>query len=241
MTQNMYDQADFFAAYSNLERSLKGLDGAPEWPALISLIPDLRGAHVLDLGCGFGWFSRWAVEKGADKVLGIDVSLNMLDRARTATSTKKIDYRQADLETLRLGKESFDFVYSSLALHYIEHLPRLFEEVQKALRPGGQFLFSVEHPVVTAPSHQEWIEPEGIPVWPLNQYLDEGKRIRDWLAPNVVKQHRTLAGYLNSLISAGFSLRYLEEWGPSAEQIATRPEWAKERERPPFLLTHVVR
>src|SRR5947209_16534939 len=85
MTQNIYDNAEFFAAYSRLQRSVEGLDGAPEWPALQAMLPDLSGRRVLDLGCGFGWFCRWAREHGATHVEGIDVSEKMLARARAAT------------------------------------------------------------------------------------------------------------------------------------------------------------
>ncbi|MGH7054452.1 MAG: class I SAM-dependent methyltransferase, partial [Stellaceae bacterium] len=86
MTQNIYDDEDFFAGYSRLPRSVHGLDGAPEWPALRALIPDLRDRAVLDLGCGFGWFCRWARQAGAASVLGIDVSEKMLARAKTETA-----------------------------------------------------------------------------------------------------------------------------------------------------------
>jgi len=43
MTQNIYDDDIFFAEYSRLPRSMQGLDGAPEWPALRSMIPDPSG------------------------------------------------------------------------------------------------------------------------------------------------------------------------------------------------------
>ena len=56
MTQNIYDNAGFFAGYSQLRRSVDGLDGAPEWPTIRSMLPDLGGKRVVDLGCGFGWF-----------------------------------------------------------------------------------------------------------------------------------------------------------------------------------------
>ena len=82
MTQNIYDDPGFFDEYARLERSVHGLDGAPEWPALRALLPDLRGLRVLDLGCGYGWFCRWARESGAARVVGIDVSERMLQRAR---------------------------------------------------------------------------------------------------------------------------------------------------------------
>ena len=62
MAQNIYDDEEFFVAYSGLRRSVEGLDGAPEWPTLRSMLPPMSGLRVVDLGCGFGWFTRWAVE-----------------------------------------------------------------------------------------------------------------------------------------------------------------------------------
>jgi hypothetical protein len=69
VTQNIYDNAGFFAGYAQLRRSIDGLDGAPEWPTLRSMLPDATGKRVVDLGCGFGWFCRWAREAGAASVL----------------------------------------------------------------------------------------------------------------------------------------------------------------------------
>jgi hypothetical protein len=42
----------FLRGYSGLNRSIRGLDGAPEWPALRASLPNLCGPSVLDLGCG---------------------------------------------------------------------------------------------------------------------------------------------------------------------------------------------
>jgi hypothetical protein len=42
MTQNIYDDPAFFEGYSRLGRSLQGLAGAPEWPALQAMLPPLR-------------------------------------------------------------------------------------------------------------------------------------------------------------------------------------------------------
>ena len=86
MPQNIYDRPEFFDGYSRMDRSVRGLDGAPEWPAMRALLPDLRDKRILDLGCGFGWFARWAVEQGAASVLGVDLSENMLARARAETA-----------------------------------------------------------------------------------------------------------------------------------------------------------
>ena len=237
MTQNIYDDEEFFAGYSRLRRSVEGLDGAPEWPALRALLPNLSGLKVLDLGCGFGWFCRWARQQGAAYVLGIDVSEKMLARARGEADDPAITYRNADMEKLDLPANSFNLVYSSLALHYVGNLNGLMLQVDRSLVRGGRLVFSVEHPIFTAPSDPNWSPyAAGRNIWPVDGYLDEGPRSTNWLAQGVIKQHRTLATYINMLIGLGFSILYIEEWGPTEEQIAAQPNWAVEQQRPPFLL-----
>jgi SAM-dependent methyltransferase len=226
VTQNIYDDAGFFAGYSQLRRSIDGLAAAPEWPTLQSMLPPLEGKRVVDLGCGFGWFCRFARAAGTAEVLGLDVSANMLARARETTADPAITYRQADLETLALPAGRFDLAYSSLTLHYLEQLAALFATIHRALLPGGRFVFSAEHPLYTEPG------PD---------YLDEGPRTIAWLADGVVKQHRTLATYLNLLIGAGFTIRRVEEWGPTRAEIAAHPEWKIDHRRPSFLLASVDR
>lgn len=131
---------------------------------------------------------------------------------------------------------TFDLVYSSLTLHYIVDFGAVCGTIRRLLDPGGRFVFSIEHPLFTAPRNPEWrTEPDGSKVWPINDYLLEGRRVTEWITPGVVKYHRTIASYVNSLLVHGFSLVCLEEWGPNQEQIAEHPEWADEVHRPPFL------
>src|SRR5215470_16867391 len=144
MTQNIYDDPDFFAGYGKLDRSIRGLEGAAEWPALRAMLPDLRGLRVADLGCGYGWFCRWAREHGAAQVLGLDVSERMLAQAKSMTADTAITYARADLERLALPEASLELAYSSLALHYVVDLPRLLATLQRALVPGAHLVFSVE-------------------------------------------------------------------------------------------------
>ncbi|WP_377838350.1 class I SAM-dependent methyltransferase [Bosea sp. UC22_33] len=237
MTQNIYDDETFFAGYSQLPRSVHGLDGAPEWPVLRGMLPELAGKRVLDLGCGFGWFCRFAAGEGAAGVLGVDVSEKMLERARRETPDSRAAYERADLETYALPAGAFDLAYSSLAFHYVEDLAGLFGRVHAALKPGGGLVCSVEHPIMTAPARQEWlVDADGRPTWPVNGYHDEGRRVSNWLAEGVVKRHRTIGSYLDLLLGAGFRLDRLVEWAPSPEQVANEPGWARERERPFFLL-----
>ena len=242
MAQNIYDDPDFFVNYSGLPRSLKGLQGAPEWPALRAMVPPLAGRSVVDLGCGFGWFCRWAATAGAAEVLGIDLSTKMLARARADTSSAIVTYEQADLETVDLPMSRFDLAYSSLTLHYLSDIDRLFRVVHQSLRPDGSLVFSIEHPIYSAPAHPEFVGgPNESMVWPLDGYLSEGPRAKSWLGADVVKQHRTIASYMRALLDNGFALTALEEWGPSEAQIEQTPEWAIELERPYFLLVVAYR
>src|SRR5262245_32259113 len=218
MTQNIYDDQSFFQAYSQLPRSIHGLEGAPEWPALRAMLPDIRNCDVLDLGCGYGWFCRWAREHGAAQVTGIDVSELMLERARSMTNDRTITYALEDLETIRLEAKAYSLVYSSLTLHYLKNLEDLFRKVRSALIPSGRLVFSVEHPIFTAPQRPGWIEElSGLKAWPVNRYFCEGERSTDWLTKGVIKQHRTIGTYVRVLLRLGFRLENLEEWGPSSE------------------------
>ncbi|HEY1797143.1 MAG TPA: methyltransferase domain-containing protein [Stellaceae bacterium] len=237
MTQNIYDDDGFFAGYSRLPRSVSGLDAAPEWPNLAAILPPLDGRNVVDLGCGFGWFCRWAREAGAARVLGLDVSEKMLERARADTADPAVEYRREDLERLDLPEAAFDLAYSSLTLHYLVDLEGMMRAVYRALVRGGSLVFSCEHPIYTAPREPGFrVAQDGHRTWPLDQYLAEGPRSTDWLAKGVIKQHRTIGTYLNMLTGLGFRVEHVEEWGPTHEQLAAHPEWVGERERPAFLL-----
>ncbi|MGL9622886.1 class I SAM-dependent methyltransferase [Bradyrhizobium sp. U531] len=237
MAQNIYDNPGFFAGYSRLPRQVRGLDGAPEWPAIQALLPALTGKRVADLGCGFGWTSRWMQAQGAVSVLGLDLSQRMIARAKADTAEPAIEYRIADLETLELPAAAFDLVYSALTFHYVEDFRGLTRMIHKALVPGGDLVFTAEHPIFMAAAHPHWITDEdGRKTWPLNGYSLEGERRTDWFAKGVLKYHRTLSTTLNTLIDAGFELRRVEEFAPTREQIEQLPELAEELERPMMLL-----
>ncbi|GAE94827.1 methyltransferase [Gracilibacillus boraciitolerans JCM 21714] len=178
MKQNKYDDPHFFSAYENMPRSAKGgLEAAGEWYALKEMLPDLEDKHVLDLGCGFGWHCRYVRENGAASVTGVDISNKMLEKANRMTEDNAITYIKLPIEEIDFEVEQFDLVFSSLAFHYIQNFDSLCEKVYKYLAPkGGNFVFSVEHPIFTARSEQDWYyDMEENPLhWPLDHYHSEG-------------------------------------------------------------------
>ncbi len=242
MSQNIYDNPDFFAGYAGIPRQVLGLDGAPEWPAIRTMLLDVSGQRVLDLGCGFGWASRWLREQGAASVLGLDLSRNMIERARSTTSDAAITYQIADLNTLTLPEGVFDLVYSSLAFHYVADFGRLVGTIFQSLAPGGRLVFTIEHPVFMASAQAAWIKDEaGRSVWPVSAYAEEGERRTDWFVNGVLKYHRTLASTINTLLNAGFQIRQIDEFAPTPAQIAQQPQLAIERERPMILIVSAAR
>ncbi|MBV9247672.1 MAG: class I SAM-dependent methyltransferase [Acetobacteraceae bacterium] len=237
--QNIYDDPEFFAGYAQLPRSASGLKAVYEWPAFQRLLPaSLDGARVLDLGCGLGYYAEEMRRRGAREVIAVDLSQRMLDAARQRIHDAGIKLVRANLEEFIPEKMAFDLALSSLTLHYVADYPCLVRRVAAALVPGGRFAFSVEHPVFTAAGSSAWhTSPDGAWLhWPVDHYRDEGERRTRWFVDGVVKYHRTVETYVNTLLDAGLHLVRLEEPEAEGAALAEHPEWHEERRRPPFLL-----
>lgn len=238
MKENKYDDKEFFDRYAGMDRSVKGLAGAGEWRQLRAMLPDMRGKRVLDLGCGFGWHCIHAAQQGAAGVTGIDISERMIAGARSRNAHPNIVYRQCAVEDYACPGESFDVVLSSLAFHYLESFDAVCRMVHSALVPGGEFVFSVEHPVFTAEGSQEWFRDAAGKAlhWPVDSYFTEGRRDAVFLGQRVVKYHRTLTTYLGGLLRAGFRITDICEPQPSEELLRSVPGMADELRRPMMLL-----
>lgn len=237
MKENKYDNELFFKKYSEMARSQKGLQGAGEWSELKKLLPDFRGKRVLDLGCGYGWHCKYAAENGAEYVLGTDISGKMLEAAKQKNSHDRIEYRCAAMEDLNFSPKSFDVVISSLAFHYVRDFEPLVGEIVSWLKEGGEFVFSVEHPVFTAYGSQDWFYDEdgNILHFPVDNYYYEGKRDAVFLGEPVVKYHRTLTTYLNPLLQNGLVIQHVIEPQPPQEMMDI-PGMKDEMRRPMMLL-----
>ena len=237
MKENRYDDEYFFLKYQEMPRSKGGLSSAGEWSELEKLLPDFRGKRVLDLGCGYGWHCKYAVDHGASRILGTDISRRMLQTAQERNADEKIEYRHAAMEDLDFSDGSFDVVLSSLALHYVRDFASLVSNISRWLTPGGSFVFSVEHPVFTAYGSQDWYyDADGtILHFPVDNYYYEGARDAIFLGEKVTKYHRTLTTYLNTLLQNGFELLHVVEPQPP-ESMMELPGMKDEMRRPMMLL-----
>jgi SAM-dependent methyltransferase len=235
--QNIYDNPQFFAGYRILRETRSGLNEALEQPALRSLLPPLRSARVLDLGCGFGDLCQYTAERGASHITGIDISRRMLEIAGTKTRDARIDYLRCAVEDYQYRGPPIDLVVSSLMLHYVRDYPAIVSRVSSWLAPGGRFVFSVEHPICTALLAGWYQHNDGSRFhWPVDRYREEGERRHHWFVDGVIKYHRTVETYVNTLLEAGLTIERLLEPEPTGAALAERPELADDRRRPPFLI-----
>ncbi len=237
MKQNIYDDPRFFEGYSKLRRHESGLNMAVDQPAMRSLLPPLAAKRVLDLGCGFGKMCRYAIDSGAATVVGIDISAKMLAKARSDTPDQRITYVRSALEDLSFAPASFDVVVSSLAFHYVERFDSICANVKSWLVAGGAFVFSVEHPMVTAFPVGAYLKGKGEKEhWPIDNYKLEGIRHTQWFIDDVIKYHRSIETYVNTLIDNGFAIVRLLEPEATAAAIRERPELREESRRPTFMM-----
>jgi SAM-dependent methyltransferase len=196
--QIIYNDPLFFEGYSQLRWGETGLNKVMEEPAIRSLMPDLTGKRVLDLGCGFGHVARYARQMGAAEVLGVDISDRMIESARQATEDPAITYSVIAMQDIKPMPSQFDVIISSMALHYIDDYAAVVKTMAALLTHGGSFLFSIEHPIYTS-LLQGWVlDDAGKRVhWPVDRYHDESERRYTWFVDNVQKYHRTIATYLS--------------------------------------------
>jgi len=146
-------------------------------------------------------------------------------------------YLHAAIEDFSSEPQRFDLVVSSMALHYVNDYAAAAKRVFHALKAGGKFVFSVEHPICTACPIGWTRDANGQPLhWPVDDYQSEGERRTSWFVDGVTKFHRTVETYVGVLIAAGFRLDHVGEPKPLAAFVRQRPALAEALRRPPVLL-----
>ncbi|WP_327097190.1 class I SAM-dependent methyltransferase [Nocardia vinacea] len=181
---------------------------------------EVAGKRILEIGCGSAPCSRWLAGQGAQPV-GLDLSMGMLTRglAAMARGGPRVPLVQAGAEALPFADESFDLACSSFgAVPFVADSELLMREVARVLRPGGRWVFSVNHPM-------RWIFPDdpgpagltaSIPYFDRTPYVEvdsEG-------APTYVEHHRTIGDRVREIVAAGLLLDDIVE-----------PDWPEWLER----------
>lgn len=239
--QNIYDNKEFFDDYINMRNKEINANNLIEKPIFQSLLPSFKDKKILDLGCGFGDLCKFAENDGARKVVGIDISKNMIDKAKKINYGEKISYLNLPMEKINEINEKFDFVLSSLAFHYVENFNKLIKNIKNLLVPNGYLIFSQEHPVATAfipPKNKKIdskIDIENKRYYLLSDYNNNGKRSIHWNIDGVVKYHRNFTTIINTLSENNFIIEKLVESYADEEAIKLEPKYKYQNDRPYFL------
>lgn len=231
-TKNTYEQiAEQYAKFAKI----KPYNVYLERPAIRALVPDIQGAHVLDAGCGPGTNFSWLIEQGAKKIVGLDASRQMIRIAgREAPANVSLFVTDLSQPLDFLAESSFDLVFSSLVMHYIEDIGRLFAEFARLLRPGGWFIFSTHHPQDDFQRH------------PGNYFVTE--LVSDqWKGfgeepVTITFYRRPLSAITDALAKAHFIIERLTEAQPTADFRQADPQrYEKASRRPTFLCVRARR
>jgi len=115
---------------------------------------DLKGAIVLDYGCGDGDFTRMLASRGA-RAYGIDISPNLIERAKASVPEGGLNgsspqFMVGDAHRTPFDDNSFDYVVGNGALHHLD-LDKAYAEIARVLRPGGKAVFQepmYHHPLI---------------------------------------------------------------------------------------------
>lgn len=131
-----------------------------EKPAMYGKIPNLCGKAVLCIGCGGGEECRHLQSLGATRIVGTDISSALIAIARQTYTD--IDFSVMDMEQLDFPDQTFDFIYSSLALHYVADWTRTLRHIHRILRDDGTFLFSTHHPLLWGAAIERTAEHDSV-------------------------------------------------------------------------------
>ncbi len=188
---------------------------------------ELRGcATILDVGAGEGQVARVLSAAGSN-VVGIDpIDAQIHEAQRRAGGPQ---YVQAPAASMPFASESMDGAVACLVFEHIDDVDEAIAEVARVLKPGGRFLFLLNHPLLQTPG-SGWIDDQIIEppeqYWRVGPYLTEAATIEEVQKDVFIRfVHRPLSRYLNALADAGLMLEHMHEPAPPEGFLAQAREF----------------
>lgn len=201
-------------------------------------------AEVLDVGCGEGQLARLAAGvPGVRRVVGVDPTWAQIAEARRRGGGPA--YARATASALPFPNGAFDAVVACLVFEHIGDADAAIAEVGRVLRPGGRFLFFLNHPLLQAPN-SGWIDDQTLDppeqYWRIGPYLVEDVTVEE-VAKGVFIPfvHRPLSRYVNAMAAAGLFVTRMEEPAPPPGFLARAPEYAEAATIPRLLFLRAVK
>ena len=200
----------------------------------------LAGAtDIVDIGCGEGQVARVAARlDGVARVVGVDPTAAQIVVARERAGGPV--YARAGAAALPFRSGSFDAAVACLVFEHIRDVDGAIAEVARVLRPGGRFVFFLNHPLLQTPN-SGWIDDQVLDppeqYWRIGDYLVEDETLeeveKDVFIPFI---HRPLSRYANALAASGLTIGHMEEPAPPPGFLARASEYAAAATIPRLLL-----
>ncbi len=209
-------------------------------PEFFKILPKISGLKGLDIGCGEGYNTRIAADRGA-KMTAVDISNIFIKNAieLEMKHPRGIKYQVANGINLPFENETFDFVMSTMSFMDMKESEQSFKEAYRVLKNAGFFQFSITHPCFNS-SFLERIKDndnKNLKGFVIGNYFNENQEdIEEWIfsaAPvditknmrkfRVPRFHKTLSNWLNTLINIGFTLERFSEPYPDAKALEKYP------------------
>lgn len=218
-----------------------------EKPAMYEKLPNLQGKRVLCVGSGTGEECGHMLARGADRVVGIDIAEGMVNVAKHRHPG--VDFLVGDMEAMDFPPRSFDFVYSSLTLAYVEDWTTTLRNINKAMTDDGTFLFSTNHPVKWGAELERSSEASKFMMGytkyrqtgeaeVVGDYLNARKIEDEWFDEfSVQYYHRPLEQMFTEIRRSGFRVVDLREPKPIPETEHVAPNfWTIHQKIPIFMI-----
>jgi ubiquinone/menaquinone biosynthesis C-methylase UbiE len=207
-----------------------------EKPAMYKKLPNLKDKTVLCIGCGTGEECEHIKSLGAKRVVGIDISKERINFLKK--SNPDLEFHTMDMEKMDFLDNSFDFIYSSLALHYSKDWTKILNKVHKFLKKDGSFLFSTHHPIKWGAEINKLIDKDSFLMGYKKSENGVGKVFGDYLTIRKINDvlskdlkvsyyHRPISAMIRDIIKSGFIISDFIEPKPLKSVI-------KEKEKPDF-------
>ncbi len=195
------------------------------------IIPLIAGvleglATIVDIGTGEGQVARVLQAAGA-QVIGVDPIRPQVDEA--AKRGGGPSYVLAPADRLPIADGAMDGAVACLVFEHIDAVDEAIAEVARVLRPGGTFLFLLNHPLLQTPG-SGWIDDQILDppeqYWRIGPYLPEAETVEEVQKDVFIRfLHRPLSRYVNALAANGLFVSQMFEPAPPPGFLSQAPEY----------------